>query len=127
MHRFRKKQDLKNVDLNTPTTNESQISNNTTGSISLELPSLPPASDFRTSLILPTLTKRFSVLRRGSNNNDTKRTSLTQEAPSEIKDFNNTTITNQVSKIKSGKGILFAFLHFCILFNINFLIQVDHR
>src|SRR5688572_23408369 len=101
MHRFRKKQDLKKqllVEYNNnslSTNNESQIlTGTTTNSTSSELPSLPllsSTSDFRTSLILPTLTKRFSVLRRGekaNNHNDTltnmtKTSSTTQEAPLE--------------------------------------------
>ncbi|OBZ75877.1 hypothetical protein A0H81_04772 [Grifola frondosa] len=56
MHRFRKRSDarrnqlpeLLQIDQREP------------------LPSLPPASDFRTSLILPDLTRRFSVLRTSS-------------------------------------------------------------
>ncbi len=122
MHRFRKKQDLKKqalvgYDNNLTTTNESQVSTSTVNNTSLDLPTLPPASDFRTSLILPTLTKRFSVLRRGESANNsnnvapTKTISKTQESPLDV--FNsrtqpslfskNTTTTNGMSKIKSGK------------------------
>src|SRR5437764_11554579 len=99
MHRFRKKQDLKKQFLveynnNLSTTNESQVSTTTTSSTGSELPSLPP-TDFRTSLILPTLTKRFSVLRRGEKANDTstnvtKTSSTTQETSPEI--YNSRTI-----------------------------------
>src|SRR6185369_17873550 len=60
MYKFRKKQDLKKLQQGNPQSeDESQQA---------RIPSLPPelpASDFRTSLILPQLTKRFSVLRRG--------------------------------------------------------------
>ncbi|GBC48868.2 hypothetical protein GLOIN_2v1564941 [Rhizophagus irregularis DAOM 181602=DAOM 197198] len=119
MHRFRKKQDLKKLEHNNNnslTTKESQISTSTT-IVTGELPTLPtlPPSDFRTSLILPTLTKRFSVLRRGektNNHNDTSKiTSITQESPdirtilshSQInneKFDNNITTINEVSKMK---------------------------
>lgn len=131
MHRFRKKQDLKKLEYNNNnnslTTKESQISTSTT----VELPTLPPASDFRTSLILPTLTKRFSVLRRGEKANNhidtstnvTKTTSIAQESPdtrtllsnsqinNEKKD-NNVSTTNEVSKIKGKREILFFFLYY---------------
>ncbi|TBU46979.1 hypothetical protein BD309DRAFT_952854 [Dichomitus squalens] len=63
MHRFRKRSDTRRpqglggpeytVTVRTDTTQDA-------------LPSLPPASDFRTSLILPDLTRRFSVLRNSS-------------------------------------------------------------
>ncbi|CAI2170143.1 14365_t:CDS:2, partial [Funneliformis geosporum] len=100
------------------TTNESQVSTNTANKTStgLETSLLPLTSDFRTSLILPTLTKRFSVLRRGENANNnngtsTKTSSNTQGSPPEIYKSQapqrsllseNTTTTNEVSKIESG-------------------------
>ncbi|KAI9056894.1 hypothetical protein FKP32DRAFT_1615711 [Trametes sanguinea] len=58
MHRFRKRSDARRIPVPEPsprTTDTQEI-----------LPSLPPASDFRTSLILPDLTRRFSVLRNSS-------------------------------------------------------------
>lgn len=128
MHRFRKKQDLKKLEHNNNnslTTKESQLSTSTTV-VTGELPTLLPASDFRTSLILPTLTKRFSVLRRGekaNNHNDTstdmtKIISITQESPdirttlshSQInneKIDNNITTTNEVSKMKGKEKFFF--------------------
>ncbi|RPD59152.1 hypothetical protein L226DRAFT_536163 [Lentinus tigrinus ALCF2SS1-7] len=59
MHRFRKRSDARR-----PLGIEATVSVSTdTHDV---LPSLPPASDFRTSLILPDLTRRFSVLRNSS-------------------------------------------------------------
>ncbi|KAI0695429.1 hypothetical protein C8T65DRAFT_46204 [Cerioporus squamosus] len=59
MHRFRKRSDARRP-----------LGIEATVSVSKDthdlLPSLPPASDFRTSLILPDLTRRFSVLRNSS-------------------------------------------------------------
>ena len=122
MHRFRKKQDLKKqflvgYDNNLTATDESQVSTSRTKSTGSELPTLPPASDFRTSLILPNLAKRFSVLRKeeNANNNNvasTKTISKTQDPTPEISNSLNlqpslssksTTTTNGMSKIKSGK------------------------
>lgn len=59
MHRFRKRSDPSrnrpfDEDWFTPTSEHKQ------------LPALPPASDFRTSLILPDLTRRFTLLRSPS-------------------------------------------------------------
>ncbi|KAG7452682.1 uncharacterized protein BT62DRAFT_925232 [Guyanagaster necrorhizus] len=59
MHRFRKKSDANRVYI-PPLHTESAL--NLPG----HLPELPPASDFRTSLILPDLSRRFSVLRSSS-------------------------------------------------------------
>ncbi|KAI0329827.1 hypothetical protein GY45DRAFT_1324417 [Cubamyces sp. BRFM 1775] len=58
MHRFRKRSDARRIPVPeaSPRTTDTQDA----------LPSLPPASDFRTSLILPDLTRRFSVLRNSS-------------------------------------------------------------
>ncbi|EIW60763.1 uncharacterized protein TRAVEDRAFT_71059 [Trametes versicolor FP-101664 SS1] len=59
MHRFRKRSDAKRVPVPealAPRTVDTQE----------VLPSLPPASDFRTSLILPDLTRRFSVLQNST-------------------------------------------------------------
>ncbi|KAI0781338.1 hypothetical protein BD413DRAFT_600720 [Trametes elegans] len=58
MHRFRKRSDARRIPVPEP-------SSHTTDTQEI-LPSLPPASDFRTSLILPDLTRRFSVLRNSS-------------------------------------------------------------
>ncbi|TFK88789.1 hypothetical protein K466DRAFT_520221 [Polyporus arcularius HHB13444] len=59
MHRFRKRSDARRpLDIEA-TVSVSQDTHDV-------LPSLPPASDFRTSLILPGLTRRFSVLRNSS-------------------------------------------------------------
>ncbi|KAI0648259.1 hypothetical protein C8Q79DRAFT_564029 [Trametes meyenii] len=58
MHRFRKRSDAKRIPVP-----EVYARSADTQEI---LPSLPPASDFRTSLILPDLTRRFSVLRNSS-------------------------------------------------------------
>ncbi|OCH90289.1 hypothetical protein OBBRIDRAFT_607128 [Obba rivulosa] len=56
MHRFRKRSDAKRAPLPDPL-RAPQLE---------PLPSLPPPEDFRTSLILPDLTRRFSVLRSSS-------------------------------------------------------------
>ncbi|TFK55217.1 hypothetical protein OE88DRAFT_1723594 [Heliocybe sulcata] len=74
MHRFRKKSDVKRSlvpeSVRSRTTSDvsyqSQISVDESASISL--PGLPPESDFRTSLILPDLSRRFSLLRSASGN-----------------------------------------------------------
>ncbi|EMD34457.1 hypothetical protein CERSUDRAFT_117312 [Gelatoporia subvermispora B] len=58
MHRFRKRSDAKRAPPPDPL-RAPQLE---------PLPSLPPAEDFRTSLILPDLTRRFSVLRSSSGN-----------------------------------------------------------
>src|SRR6185369_15592539 len=70
MHRFKKKQELKKrlEEYNNKILQESI--DQPLNTIPDTPPSLPPASEFRTSLILPQLTKRFSVLRRGENNNN---------------------------------------------------------
>lgn len=68
MHRFRKRSDAKRNQLPPyivptvppPHLDHYQVEQEET------LPSLPPVSDFRTSLILPDLTRRFSVLRNSS-------------------------------------------------------------
>lgn len=57
MHRFRKKSDAKRVPLNLDSARPSPLR---------PVPTLPPADDFRTSLILPDLTRRFSVLQQQS-------------------------------------------------------------
>ncbi|KAK0240316.1 hypothetical protein EDD85DRAFT_950149 [Armillaria nabsnona] len=59
MHRFRKKSDAKRVYI--PALHTEPALN-----LPGHLPELPPASDFRTSLILPDLSRRFSVLRSSS-------------------------------------------------------------
>ncbi|KAI8999011.1 hypothetical protein BD414DRAFT_553218 [Trametes punicea] len=59
MHRFRKRSDARRIPV-------PDLSPHTTDNTQDLLPSLPPASDFRTSLILPDLTRRFSVLRNSS-------------------------------------------------------------
>ncbi|KAK0210577.1 hypothetical protein DFS33DRAFT_1483647 [Desarmillaria ectypa] len=59
MHRFRKKSDAKRV--YTPALH-TELALDSPG----HLPELPPTSDFRTSLILPDLSRRFSLLRSSS-------------------------------------------------------------
>ncbi|KZT28525.1 hypothetical protein NEOLEDRAFT_1145744 [Neolentinus lepideus HHB14362 ss-1] len=72
MHRFRKKSDVKRglvPDLvRARTTSEVSYQSQTSAddSASVGLPGLPPESDFRTSLILPDLSRRFSLLRSPS-------------------------------------------------------------
>lgn len=60
MHRFRKRSD---PNRSRPFDEEGWF---TPTSEHKELPTLPPASDFRTSLILPDLTRRFTLLRSSS-------------------------------------------------------------
>nr|VWP00497.1 SGE1 protein [Ganoderma boninense] len=62
MHRFRKRSDARRPQGFAST----EISVSVRTDTQDVLPSLPPASDFRTSLILPDLTRRFSVLRNSS-------------------------------------------------------------
>ncbi|TCD65627.1 hypothetical protein EIP91_002432 [Steccherinum ochraceum] len=71
MHRFRKKSDVKRSPLPVDDFQQSFVYPQPTQPDSPllpqeNLPALPPASDFRTSLILPDLTRRFSVLRNSS-------------------------------------------------------------
>ncbi|KAF9566339.1 hypothetical protein CPC08DRAFT_116394 [Agrocybe pediades] len=63
MHRFRKKSDAKRAQLPTTTTTSA---NGREIDIPSSLPELPVANDFRTSLILPDLSRRFSLLRSSS-------------------------------------------------------------
>ncbi|KAF8579495.1 hypothetical protein K439DRAFT_385263 [Ramaria rubella] len=71
MHRFRKKSDAKraqvpeNLPSSNPWSQQSTIPNQS-NSIPDTLPALPPASDFRTSLILPSLSRRFTLLRNSN-------------------------------------------------------------
>ncbi|CAG8493483.1 14783_t:CDS:2 [Acaulospora morrowiae] len=67
MHRFRKKVDLKKQRLNqlNDSISENIEGDNTQPPSSSNIPYTELPSDFRTSLILPKLTQRFSVLRRG--------------------------------------------------------------
>ncbi|KAG9287850.1 hypothetical protein G9A89_017445 [Geosiphon pyriformis] len=103
MHRFRKKQDLKKstqLQPNEKVDSNINIFDNTTGipnSDSNEFSNLPPSSDFRTSLILPTLTKRFSVLRRGD-------LPLSSSTSTSISPADTTLNVTKISKSHSGSS-----------------------
>ncbi|KAL0947070.1 hypothetical protein HGRIS_013211 [Hohenbuehelia grisea] len=60
MHRFRKRSDAKRTQVPNIVPNAAQPPQSESFEL---LPELPPASDFRTSLILPDLTRRFTLLR----------------------------------------------------------------
>ncbi|KIP07966.1 hypothetical protein PHLGIDRAFT_35191 [Phlebiopsis gigantea 11061_1 CR5-6] len=66
MNRFRKKSDAKRAVQALDALREAQVARVTQHQQPSPLPPLPPASDFRTSLILPDLTRRFSVLRNSA-------------------------------------------------------------
>ncbi|KAJ6546531.1 hypothetical protein DFH09DRAFT_1171276 [Mycena vulgaris] len=63
MHRFRKKSDAKRpTQLPSAPAHQSHIERYESGPAPESLPELPPASDFRTSLILTDLSRRFTLL-----------------------------------------------------------------
>ncbi|EKM55914.1 uncharacterized protein PHACADRAFT_209427 [Phanerochaete carnosa HHB-10118-sp] len=66
MNRFRKKSDVKRAVQTVDALREVQVARVNTQHQPNPLASLPPSSDFRTSLILPDLTRRFSVLRNSA-------------------------------------------------------------
>ncbi|GJE98131.1 hypothetical protein PsYK624_143530 [Phanerochaete sordida] len=66
MNRFRKKSDAKRAVQAVDALREARVARVNQQHQPSPLPSLPPTSDFRTSLILPDLTRRFSVLRNSA-------------------------------------------------------------
>ncbi|KAI5124490.1 hypothetical protein M0805_003017 [Coniferiporia weirii] len=121
MHRFRKKSDAKRNELSSASVGVASSSYPVplpivTQQVQVhrpELPILPPASDFRTSLILPDLTKRFTLLRSSTGNPvslDDLRTRFAQQrangAENQISEEEEVMLLDMLSRIRAhGTGL----------------------